>query len=100
MKCVKQRLYTVSIPYREQLLRAVIPNCERVLAAQAMDALRPEIFVQMQCDLAVGASAETMAAVFEIILHTLVVVELSVRNDPRTLVFVRYRLSAGLECNP
>ena len=60
-----------------------------------MEALRAEILVQMQRDLAVRTRAQPVTTRFELALDALVVVELAVDDDVQPLVLVGDRLVAG-----
>src|SRR5262245_52481027 len=75
----------------------LIPDDEREFSAQLMQALRPEILIKVQCDLAVGARAQTMARSFELALDVLVAVELTVRHDLTAPVLTGDGLTARRE---
>lgn len=59
---VIQRLDPKSVPRREELLRAMVPEDEGELAAELFQAAAAELFVQVQGDLAVRPGLEPMAA--------------------------------------
>src|SRR5581483_10728192 len=75
-KRIEQRLDAEAIARREQRAMLVIPNDERELAAQPMQALRAEILIEMKRDLAVRARAQFMSRLFQLALNRLVTVEL------------------------
>jgi len=95
---IEERLHAIAIARREQLVRPVIPDRERVFAAQSVHALRAEVLVEVQCDLAVRARAQAMCARrLELRLHSLVVVELAVGDDPHASILAGDGLIAGRE---
>ena len=78
----------------ERVVRTV-PERERELTAQLVQASRAEVFIKVQCDLTVGARAKAVATTFEVALDTLEIVELTVDDDPHALVLAGDRLLAG-----
>src|SRR5262249_39052516 len=62
-----------------------------------MQALRTEIFVEMQHNFAIGTGPQVMPRTFEFTLNGFVAVELAINDDPGSLVLACDRLIAGLE---
>src|ERR1700722_7035327 len=62
-----------------------------------MQALRSQVFVEVQRDLAIRARAQPMSPRLEITLNRLVFVEFSVGDDMRSVVFAPDRLISGGE---
>ena len=60
-----------------------------------MHALQPDVLVEVECDLTVGARPQAMPMRLEVPLDRLEVVELAIDDDPRALVFAGDRLIAG-----
>src|SRR5215472_9793022 len=73
------------------------PEDEGELASQPMQALRAEIFIEVQRYLAVRTGAQAMARAFEWSLNSFVAVELAIDDDPDFVVFACNWLIAGLE---
>ena len=92
---VEERLDAESVTRREESLILLIPQRESELAAQLMQAVRSEILVQMERDLAVGAGAQAVAARLELTLDSLIVVELPVHDDMSSLILAGDRLITG-----
>jgi hypothetical protein len=92
---VKERLDAEAIPCREDRPAVLVPQHEGELAAEMVQALRAEVLVEMQGDLAVGPGAQVMPARFELALDRFIAVELAVHHDPRPAVFTGDRLVAG-----
>jgi hypothetical protein len=86
MESVEQRLDAESVAGGEHGAIDLIPEHKSKLTAQAMQALGAEVFVEMQRDLAVGASAQAMAGLFELPQDGLVTVELAVDDNAGTFV--------------
>src|SRR5215472_16061217 len=57
--------------------------------------MRAEVLVEVQCDLAVGASAEVMTALFQFTTLPFEVVKLAVYDNANAFVLARYGLVAG-----
>jgi hypothetical protein len=64
-----------------------IPKHKREFAAQAMQALRAEVFIEMQCDFAVRPGAQAMARLLEFLLDCFVAIEFAVDDNPALFVF-------------
>src|SRR5262245_14000246 len=64
MEGIEQRFDAKAVAGGEDRPVDLVPNHERELATQPMQALRAEIFVEMQRDLAIRAGAQTMARAF------------------------------------
>ena len=95
MPGVEERLDAEAIPRREDRPAVLVPQHEGELAAEMVQALRAEVLVEMQGDLAVGPGAQLMSARFELALDRFIAVELAVHHDPRPAVFAGDRLVAG-----
>src|SRR5205085_775399 len=74
-----------------------VPDCEGEHAAQAVDAARPEVFVQVNDRFRIARRPQRMPALLEVAPQLLVVVDFAVENDPDGSVFVRDRLVAVIE---
>jgi hypothetical protein len=92
---VVEGLDAEAVPGGEERVVGAVPQSEGELAAQAAQAGRAEVFVEVQGDLAVGAGAEAVAPGFEFALRALEVVEFAVDDDPQPLVLAGDRLIAG-----
>ena len=92
---VEQRLDAEAVARREHRSVAFIPQNKRKFAAQAVQALRAEIFVKMQSDFAVGSGAQAVARLFEFPLNRFVAVEFAVHHDVASFVLARDRLISG-----
>ena len=92
---VEQRLDAEPIARGEHPAVVIVPQHERELSAQLVQALRAEVLVQVQRDLAVRSRAQPVSRLLEPALRRLEIVELAVDDDPRALVLARDRLIAG-----
>ena len=92
---VVERLDPEPVAGGKQHAVALVPDRERELAAQVVQALRAEVLVQVQRDLAVRSSPEAMPLGLQAAADRLEVVELAVDDDVERLVFVGDRLIAG-----
>ena len=95
MPRVEQRLDAEPVAGREEPLLRLVPQHERVLAAQLVQAVRTDVLVQVERDLAVRAGPQPVSRAFELALDPLEVVELAVHDDLPPPVLVRDRLIAG-----
>src|ERR1035438_743602 len=62
-----------------------------------MQALRPEVLIQVERDLAIRPRSEPVPSTFQLLLNCLKPVELPVHNNPRPLIFAGNRLVPGRE---
>ena len=74
-----------------------IPEHKGELAAQSVQALRAEIFVEMQGDLAVRARAQAMTGLLEFALDRFVAIEFAIDDDAGLSVLAGDRLISGRE---
>ena len=91
---IVERLDAETVARREQQLISFVPERERELAAQLAQRVRAQLLVEVDQDLAVGARAQAMAALRQLLLVALVVVELAVHDHVDRLILVRDRLVA------
>jgi hypothetical protein len=94
---VEEGLDAEAVARREEEPVVCVPEGERELSTQLAQTVRPELFVEVDQDLAVRPGAEPVASLFEVPLVALEVVELAVDDDVDPLVLVRDRLVAGPE---
>ena len=94
---VLERLDAEPITAGEKRAVVFVPDRERKLAPQLMEACRAEVFVEVQRNLAVRPGAERVAARLEFEADPLEVVELAVGRDVQPAVFIRDWLLAGGE---
>ena len=92
---VEQRLDAEPVAGGDQGGPGVVPQGERELAPQVVQAVEAPLLVQVQRDLAVGPRPEGVAAVAQVGLDALEVVELPVHDQPQALVLVDQRLVRG-----
>jgi hypothetical protein len=64
-----------------------------------VQALRPEIFIEMKSDLAVGAGAQAVTRVFELALNRFIAIEFAVDDDAGLFVLAGDRLISGGQIN-
>ena len=91
----EERLDAEPVAGGEEPLLRLVPQHERELAAELVEAVRPQVLVQVEGDLAVGARPQPVSRPFQLALDPLEVVELAVHDDVAPLVLVRDRLIAG-----
>ena len=90
----EQRLDAEPVAGGEEPLLRLVPEHEGVLAAQLVEAVRAQVLVEVERDLAVGAGAEPVSRPFQLALDPLEVVELAVHDDVAPPVLARDRLVA------
>jgi hypothetical protein len=81
MNRIEKRLDTEAVASRKQSAVILVPQHERKLTAQFVQTVNAEVFVEMQCDFAVGPCAQMVTSTFELALSGLVVVELAVDDN-------------------
>src|SRR5262249_50787584 len=94
-----ERFDPESVARGEERLIGLVPEHERELAAQLVQALRPELLVEAQGDFAVRSGAQPVALLLELALDALVVVELAIDHDVQALVLIGDRLITGDQVN-
>ena len=94
---VEQRLDAETVARGEDGAVGFIPKHKGELAAQSMQALRAEIFIEMQGDLAVRSRAQAVARLFEFALDCFVAVEFAIDDDPGLFVLACDRLISRRE---
>jgi hypothetical protein len=86
MECVEQRLDAEAVACGENRPMSFIPQYESEFASQVMQALRADVFIEVQRDLTIRASTQTVARAFEFTLNRFVTVEFSIDHDSREFV--------------
>src|SRR5581483_45405 len=86
-----------AVARQQELPAAAVPERERELAVQLVDAGRPLLLVQVEDRLAIGTGAKAMAAALELSAQLDVVEDLAVADQPQRFVFVRERLQPPLQ---
>src|SRR6185436_2806775 len=99
MDSVIERLDPEAVAGGEQGVVLIVPQHERELAAQLLQAMSAEFLVQMQRDLAVRARAEHVSAPLQFPALAVKVIKLAVDNDLNPSVLVGDRLTTGCEIN-
>ena len=94
---VEQRLDAEAVAGGEDRPVGFIPKHKSEFAAQSVQALRAEIFIEMQSDLAVGSGAQAVTRLFEFALDRFIAVEFAVDDDPGLFVLAGDRLISGCE---
>ena len=95
MDRIKKRLNAEPITRSKQRAVVLVPKHKRKLATQLVEALDAQVFVQMECDLAVRPRSQVVAGAFEFALGGLVVIEFAVNDDVFAAIFAGNRLVAG-----
>ena len=96
---IEQRLDTEAVTGGEDRPVGFIPEYKGEFAAQSVQALRPEIFIEMKSDLAVGAGAQAVTRVFELALNRFIAIEFAVDDDAGLFVLAGDRLISGGQIN-
>ena len=89
--------YAEAVASEEELLLAPIPNREREVAVQMVEAVHTPLVVRVRDDLGVRGGLEAMSELTKLPLELDVVVDLAVLHDPVPAVLVRERLVAAGE---
>ena len=92
---VVQRLDAEAVARREQQLVALVPQREGEFPAQLMQAVGPELVIQVQGDFAVGTGLQPITALAQLVLYAFKVVKLAVDDDPQRAVLIADRLRAA-----
>ncbi len=95
MNRIEQRLDAEPVACREHDAVGLVPDDEGELAAQPVQALRAEIAIEMQGDLAVRTRAEMMPRILQFLADRFVAVELAIGDEARAFVPAGDRLIAG-----
>src|SRR5713101_4946430 len=93
---VKQRLLAHAIARQKKRPRSLVPNCEREHAAQMFWAVGSVFVVCVDDRFGVAVGVKPVTETFQLRAQLAVVVNLSVENDPSSLVLIVNRLLAGL----
>ncbi len=96
-KGVIKRSYAQPVSRQEQLLFTGVPNGDRELAIEVVQAVRAVILVQVQDDFRVAVGGEAMPAPLQFRAQFDVVEHLAVEDDPQAAVFIADRLVAAGE---
>ena len=97
LRSVIERLDAEPVARSKQSLSRFIPEDERKFPTQMGQALRSVVLVQVNEDLRVGPCTETMPLLLEARAMSLEPVELAVHDNDDAAVFVRNRLSTGVQ---
>src|SRR4051812_46550441 len=92
---VVEGLDAEAVPRREERVVEAVPEGEGELAAQLAQAGRAEVLIEVQSDLAIGASAEAVASALKVLLHALKVVKSAVDDDAQPPALAGDRLLAS-----
>src|SRR5215472_16741316 len=96
---IEERLDTEAIAGGEDRPINFIPEYKGEFAAQSVQALRPEIFIEMKSDLAVGPGAQAVTRAFELALNRFIAIEFAVDDDAGLFVLAGDRLISGGQIN-
>ncbi len=91
----EELLHPHPVPRQDEPPPGPVPDGDREHPAQLLDAARSVLLVGVNDDLGVGAGAEPMPALLQVLAQLLEVVDLPVEGHPRRLVLVGDRLAAG-----
>ncbi len=94
---IEEGLHTEAVPTGDEPVVALVPYHEGVFAPEAVQALGPELLVQVEDDLAVGPRAEPVSPALQLAADALEIVELSVHDDLDGAVLVGDGLIPGGE---
>src|SRR5262249_41214774 len=72
---VEQRFDSKAIAGRNQASSGFIPQHQRKLAAQMVEELQSEVFVEMECDLTVRLRPQPVPTSFQVALNRLITIE-------------------------
>jgi len=97
MQGVKQGFLSESVAGEEQGLLVLVPDGQGEHAAEVLEAVGAEFFVEMDDYFGVAEGFEAVAALFEIGAELFEIVAFAVVADPDGLIFVGHGLVAGLE---
>ncbi len=93
----EQRANAEAVAREEQLARLSIPDRDREVAVEAVEAPRSPLLVRVSDDLGVGRRREHVPERAQLVLQLDVVVDLAVLHDPVPAILGRERLVASLE---
>src|SRR5205823_322119 len=96
---VIKRFDAETIARREQHLVSLIPQREREFAPQMLQAMRPQILIQVQRDLAIRTRPKPMAALFQFAPLPLEIIEFAINDDAIPFVFARDGLMTPVKIN-
>src|SRR3954470_8967287 len=96
---IEQRLYAEPIARREEGPIPLVPEHKCEFAAQSMQALGANVFVEMQGDFAVRPSAQMVPRLLEFLSDRFIAVELTVDDDVNASVLARDRLISRNKVN-
>src|SRR5215472_16199948 len=95
MDRVEEWLDAEAVTRCEKRPLVLVPQHERELTTQFMQALSAEIFVEMQCDFAIRTRAQVVSRTFEPALSGFVVVELTIDDNVLAPILTRNGLFSG-----
>src|SRR5262249_1022394 len=96
-ECIKERLDAEPVARCKERTVVFVPNNQGKFAAQTMQALCPEIFVEMQSDLAIGAGLKLVAGALEFFANGFVAIKFAVDDNSGLLVLAGNGLISGRE---
>src|SRR5207249_5941448 len=88
MKGIKQRLDTKPVARREDRAVYAVPQHNRKLSPQPLQAVSTEVLVKMQGNFTVRAGAQAMTGLLQLFLNWFVAVEFAVYDDPERFIFI------------
>src|SRR5580704_2216729 len=94
---VKQRTYASAIAREKHLLLGLVPDGERPLAVEVIEAILAIFPVRVQNDFGIGPRGELMAFLKQFFCQLYVVEDFPVKSYPQPAVDTRHRLSAALQ---
>src|ERR1700678_1303049 len=94
-----QRLLAEPIPRQQQPFLPLVIKCEGKHTAQLLHALRAHLFVKVNNHFRIGVRGKAVAAALQLRAQFGEVIDLSVVNNPNTLVFIEYRLMPPRDVN-
>ncbi len=90
-----KRLHADAIAHEHELLRARVPQRDRVITFDVVNEVEAAFFVEVQDRFRIGARGVTVSALFESGAKRCVVVDLAVEDEPRLFVAAVHWLMAG-----
>src|SRR5580704_5268587 len=89
-----QRLLAQAVPSQHHASLALIIQSDREHSAELLDKIQAKIFVEMNDDLSIGVGIKPMTCAFQFFAKLAEIVNLSVEDYPKRLVFIVDRLPA------
>ncbi len=95
-EAIEQRADTHAVAAEHQSLAAPVVEREGILAVESGKTLWPPLFIEVHQHFAIRAGAEAMAAGDQALAQLDMIEDLTVGDDPDSLVLVRERLASAL----